>query len=139
MIERWEWFTTARRVRAIVTREPDQGLILPLMFWPTSEIATPGADPATLNGDAVGAGHHGTPGDVPRHCEEPGAEATQRDIIDRFIEHGGYRIVPTDEEYQAKVEVDIDPEMVTAELAEIYRKQGLDAEAEKIYRILNAR
>jgi hypothetical protein len=38
-----------------------------------------------------------------------------------------------------QVDVDIDPEMVTEELAGIYLSQGLKAEAEKIYRVLNLR
>ncbi len=129
LIERYEWFTTARRARALITGDPDPALALPLMFWPTErpvlrrpQPGTPPAEPAV----AV-----------------VGTEASA-DLIDRFIEHGGYRIVPDDDagaeaEGMAETETDIDPEMVTEELAEIYRAQGLDAEADEIYRILNLR
>ncbi len=118
IIESYEWFTTARRARALLTGEGDPALILPLMFGPT----------------------------VPPHPQEaplPEKEAqpdgvVSVDVIDRFIEHGGYRIVPADEAPAVDVDIEIDPEMVTEELAEIYRAQGLTEEAEKIYRILKA-
>ncbi len=111
LIERYEWFTIARRARALVTGDPDPALVLPLMFWgetPTAELATQKERVAPV------------------------------DVIDRFISHGGYRIVPDDDvsEVEVEVDIDIDPQMVTPQLAEIYRAQGLTAEAEKIDRIL---
>ncbi len=111
LIERYEWFTIARRARALVTGDPDPALTLPLMFWG----GTPQADLAAQT-----------------------KRVAPVDVIDRFIAHGGYRIVPDEEENEMEVEVDIDidPRMVTPELAAIYRAQGLTAEAEKIDRIL---
>lgn len=111
LVERYEWFTTARRARALATGEADPALALPLMFWPTT---------------------------VPPALREP-ETGPATDLIDRFIEHGGYRIGPKGEACEVEVNVDIDPEMVTEELAEIYRAQGLDGEAEKIYSILKSK
>ncbi len=104
LAEQFPWCTTVRRVRALVTREPDPMLTLPLAFWPT---VAP----------------------VPRPT----------DLIDRFIEHGGYRITPDDAEREVEVEVEIDPEMVSPQLAEIYRSQGLTEKADEIYRLLRLR
>lgn len=149
LIDRLEWFTTARRARALTTGEPDPALTLPLGFWPTvppvakpevsvvseapetlatPEVSTVSAEPATPEISTASAASE-TP-DTP--------ETTAADLIDRFIEHGGYRIDPAGEALEATVDIDIDPEMVTEELAEIYRSQGLVAEAEKIARILKA-
>ena len=117
LADRYEWFTTARRVRAIVTGEVDPALALPMIFWPTV--------PPVLRKTAV---------------ESPSLPARDvaADLIDRFIEHGGYRIDPGGEAHEANVDIDIDPGMVTEELAEIYRAQGMEAEAEKIYSILKS-
>ncbi len=139
IIERHEWFTTARRARALITGEPDPALILPLMFWG----GTPPTDLATQ--DRLSE-------DMPPPTDSASAEATQSselsapprtpetlsamDPIDRFIEHGGYRIDPAGEAQEALTDIDIDPEMVSEELAEIYLAQGLTEEAEKIYSIL---
>jgi hypothetical protein len=132
MIERWEWFTTARRARALITGEPDPALTLPLMFWPTTvptaAVGMTIADPTTRKEIAAEA----TP-----TLDLDARKQAAREIIDRFIAHGGYRIDPAGEEIQAKVDVDIDPEMVTEELAQIYLSQGMREEAEKIYRTLN--
>ncbi len=120
ILDRHEWFSTARRARALITGEPDSALTLPLMFWPTV---------------ARGARETALPEKEKRQVKPDGA-TNNNALIDRFIAHGGYRIVPADEECEVTVDVDIDPQMVTPELAEIYRAQGLTAEAEKIYRIL---
>jgi hypothetical protein len=114
IIDSYEWFTTARRARALVTGEADARLTLPVMFCPT-------VPPR------------------PRRVSLPENEAAVPDVIERFIEHGGYRIVPSDDVAAVEVDIDIDPEMVTSELAEIYRAQGLEAEAQKIYEKLQAK
>ena len=118
LLDSHEWFTAARRARALVTGESDPALLLPLMFWPTVEPCAPRED------------------GLLRHAVARNDESATDNLIDRFIAHGGYRIVPTDDACEVEVEIDIDPQMVTPELAEIYRSQGLTAEAEKIYRIL---
>jgi hypothetical protein len=117
LVDRYEWFTTARRARALVTGDGgDPALVLPLEFWATVPpvFAPPSLRPVVRNVPPV-------------------------DLIDRFIEHGAHRIDPLSDAAEVTVDLDIDPEMVTAELAEIYRSQGLEKEAEKIYRILNLR
>jgi hypothetical protein len=132
IIDSYEWFTTARRARALVTGEADPALTLPLMFWPTvPPVAVQPFVTETWNASQQ----------FTTSQSSPSAETTQTapamDAIDRFIEHGGYRIVPSDEAPVAALDIDIDPEMVTEELARIYLAQGLTREAEKIYRILN--
>ncbi|MDR2882407.1 MAG: hypothetical protein LBU98_01290, partial [Alistipes sp.] len=118
ILDRYEWFTLARRARALVTGEPDSSLVLPLIFWPTVEPCTREV-PDSIPWAAVGT------------TDCVAKETKGNDLIDRFIAHGDYRIVPSDEAYEVEVEVDIDPQMVTPELAAIYRSQGLVAEAEK--------
>ncbi len=60
IIDRYGWFTTARRARMLVTGEPDPALILPLMFWATL--------PPRAKED--------------RHCEEQGDEAILSNGLD---------------------------------------------------------
>lgn len=132
ILERHEWFTTARRARALVTGENDPALVLPLGFW------------ATVPPDIY------APKDI--RTQEPVAEvpatSSSEQIIDRFLAHGGYRIVPSGEPGEgggaenapiAPAEQDLDPDLVTEELAEIYRAQGLAGEAKEIYRRLSLR
>lgn len=119
LVDEFEWFTMARRARAIVSGERDLALALPLGFWPTVE-------PQTLV--------------APDPCETISAPPAP-DLIDRFISSGGdRRIVPArgeEEVAAARVDIDIDPEMVSPQLAEIYRAQGLTEKADEIYRLLN--
>lgn len=131
VIERHEWFTAARRARALMTGEPDPALTLPLLFWATVPPAGDAASAVIARGDGDEAIRKNT-------AVEQGVP-THDSLIDRFIERGVSRIAPESEAEEASVDVDIDPEMVTAELAEIYRAQGLTAEAEKIYALLNLR
>ncbi len=123
LIERHEWFTTARRARAVATGDPDPALTLPMMFWPT-------VPPRPVVDNEP---------ESRTQTQHDGAVNPTPDLIDRFIMHGNYRIDPAVEAREVAVDIDIDPEMVTPELAEIYRAQGLEAEAEKIYRTLNLR
>jgi hypothetical protein len=136
LIESHEWFTTARRARMLVTGESDPALVLPLLFWPTVApvFAPPVLAPRSMDGAGGDATHADAGGAV---GSDPVDNANA--LIDRFIERGAGRIDPAVEAHQASVDIDIDPEMVTVELAEIYRSQGLMAEAEKIYRMLNLR
>ncbi len=128
IIDRHEWFTTARRARALVTGEADPALTLPMMFRPT--VAPVPAQASQSVARESGADLYAS---VDPCVAAPPASA---DLIDRFIEHGGYRIDPSGDACGVEIDIDIDPEMVTPELAEIYRAQGLDDEAEKIYSIL---
>ncbi|MDR2890078.1 MAG: hypothetical protein LBV18_00465 [Alistipes sp.] len=136
LIERHEWFTTARRARALVTGDPDPALILPAGFWATAApLAAPDRTKASLTPQALSTSS--TP-------DSAAAEAdTDSDrIIDRFLSHGGHRIVPSEGEVggaaaSAGRDFDLDPDLVTEQLAEIYLKQGLHAEAKEIYRRLS--
>ncbi len=122
---RHEWFTTARRAKSLLGGGVDPALALPLMFWPTIQ-------PNTGKRAQKAAG------------TEPAATvSTEDDIIGKFLEHGGYRIVPGDggpdveDALTAETFDDPEGELLTEELAEIYRSQGLVAEAEEIYRKLS--
>ncbi len=71
---------------------------------------------------------------------------TSEAIIDRFLEHGGYRITPSADTPDgapspdsAEEEHDLDPDLVTEELAEIYLAQGHIDRANEIYRRLSLR
>lgn len=134
LIDRYEWFTTARRVRAIVTGDPDPALVLPLMFRPTVPLAAP----LTLRHREDQIPESIWDSTPVERCR-PQADGVAADLIDRFISQGGYRIDPTGEAHEAKVDIDIDPEMVSEELAGIYRSQGFVAEAEKIDLLLKSR
>jgi hypothetical protein len=141
LIDRYEWFTTARRARALVTGETDPALTLPALFRPTvAPMPTQASAPAQASPFASAADETVPPTctdrDIPPAADPDMVAPPAVDLIDRFIEHGGYRIDPTGEAPEVEVGIDIDPEMVTSELAEIYRAQGLDDEAEKIYTIL---
>jgi hypothetical protein len=64
---------------------------------------------------------------------------TTDDIIDRFLKRSDYRIVAEEgaAEDLAKVEIEEDDDMISEDLAEIYKNQGLYSEAIAIYRKLS--
>lgn len=129
LARRYEWFTTARRARALLYGEADGRLLLPLMF----SLTIPPVQ-ATVPEVLVAETPAAAPAEPPRLPED--------DIIDRFLEHGGRRIVPDDSAGDDEVplaevfEPDSD-ELASEELAEIYRSQGLYAESKEIYRRLS--
>ena len=61
------------------------------------------------------------------------------DIIDRFLKRSDYRIVAEEgaADDLAKVEIEEDDDMISEDLAEIYKNQGLYSEAIAIYRKLS--
>ena len=65
------------------------------------------------------------------------------DLIDDFLRAGDYRIVAeegeSDDEVKTVADFDDEDDLVTEELAEIYRQQGLNDEACAIYRKLSLR
>ncbi len=129
LTEQYEWFTTARRAKSLLTGEDDPGLELPAMFWPT-------VPPAEKKRAYVAAEPSSEPEAMPE------AASAEDDLIGKFLEHGGYRIVPDgnpDVEEALTVDTFDDPdgELLTEELAEIYRSQSLAAEAIEIYRKLS--
>ncbi len=130
LIDKYEWFTTARRVRALSTGENDSALTLPLAFWATV------APVLQVEESSLAADSH-TEIHETRYT-------TSEAIIDRFLEHGGYRITPSADTPDgapspdsAEEEHDLDPDIVTEELAEIYLAQGLVDRANEIYRRLS--
>jgi hypothetical protein len=152
VVERYPWFTAARRARALATGRTDEALALALLFWPTvAPVAAPEETPATVTpvtAPAVTAepaavpkvSANAAPDETPATPDEtPHATRSADELIDRFINHGGYRIAPDGEAAAARVDVEIAPGMVSPLLAEIYRAQGLTAEAEKIERILTGK
>ena len=64
---------------------------------------------------------------------------TTDDLIDRFLKRSDYRIVAEEgaAEHLAEVEIEADDDMISEELAEIYKNQGLYSEAIAIYRKLS--
>jgi hypothetical protein len=148
IIDRYPWFTPARRARALLTdtlqnevhrgkaeRRHDPALVLPLLFSPT-------VPPLFFSPTVPPLLSSPRPDHTPDGSPDP-ANATSEGLglIDRFLQHGNYKIVPADDTEDippAAQETDpgFDPELATEELAEIYRAQGLTDEAEKIYRAL---
>ncbi len=61
------------------------------------------------------------------------------DLIDRFLKRSDYRIVAEEgtADDLAKVEIEEDDDMISEDLAEIYKNQGLYSEAIAIYRKLS--
>ncbi len=128
LAERYEWFTTVRRAKNLLTGEDDPALALPLMFWPT---ILPAEGRRTRP-----ASSHAMP------AVRPETVSAEDALIGKFLEHGGYRIVPDEDSNVADALTsetfdDSDGELLTEELAEIYRSQGLMAEAKEIYRRLS--
>jgi hypothetical protein len=64
---------------------------------------------------------------------------TTDDLIDRFLKRSDYRIVAEEgtAEDLSEVEIEDDEDMISEDLAEIYKKQGLYCEAIAIYRKLS--
>lgn len=120
-VNRYEWFTVARAVRALQWNgdfTADERLRL------------------TLPDRAAGC--------MPPSVDRQRLTAlSSEDIIDDFLRVGDYRIVADEDrpDEVVKTEADFDDEddLVTEELAEIYRRQGLNDEACAIYRKLSLR
>ena len=64
---------------------------------------------------------------------------TTDDLIDRFLKLGDYRIVAEEgtADDLSSVKIEADDDMISEELAEIYKNQGLYSEAIAIYRKLS--
>ncbi len=121
LLGRYEWFALARLVR----------------------LRQRGGDPSEdgrlgLRGAGQGGGD-GAPKWTPRALTALCAD----DLIDDFLRAGDYRIVAeegeADDEVKTVADFDDEDDLVTEELAEIYRQQGLNDEACAIYRKLSLR
>ena len=118
LVGRYEWFTPARILRVLQTGRSDRRVsiaavsrLLPLGRFTVDREALCALSPA--------------------------------DLIDRFLKEGGHRIVAeegeADDEVKTVADFDDEDDLVTEELAEIYRQQGLNDEACAIYRKLSLR
>jgi len=121
LLKRYEWFSAARTVRALQrgdAAEPDAWL-----------------DFAAPDRPARGA--------LPQVDRLRLTAVSTDDLIDDFLRAGDYRIVAgegeADDEVTTVAEFDDEDDVVTEELAEIYRQQGLTDEACAIYRKLSLR
>jgi hypothetical protein len=131
LVGRYEWFTSARRARALLYNVIDSRLTLPLLFAPTVPPAQP-ASPAPFVSLV----------EMPIEVAVDDSQtigSLEDEIIDRFLCMDSHRITPDSEESEvANISPqddyeETDEEFVTEELAEIYRAQGLYQEASKIY------
>lgn len=117
LIGRWEWFSLARTIRAVVAGTEDSRLVLTAPWRELSSLAAHKVDAAAL------------------------AEVTPEELIDRFLREQDLRIVAgegePDAEVQTRPELDAEDDVVSEELAEIYLAQGLRDEAIAIYRKLS--
>jgi hypothetical protein len=152
VLNTYPWFMTGRIVRSLTWKAldvdmTDQLLTLHLSASPMYlagllafgqgefyEGALPQHEPqAELEAAPVEA-------ELPAHEPEP----TQDSIIDAFLAHGEYRIVPAEGDgadgparQDAAPEPDAIPEIVTEELAEIYMRQQLWPQAKAAYEKLS--
>lgn len=121
---RYEWFSVARVLRAHLSGEADR----------FAGITASGRCVSSLNLAAVDAVRLAT---VVPHV------ASTDEIIDRFLEKGGRRIVAEEDSDLPAEDIRIEPELseeedlVSEELAEVYLSQGLYEEAKAIYRKLS--
>ena len=164
LLERYEWFSVARTVRAHLFGTTDKYLSvtaasrgvssLDLQPINVERLLAPDAAP-----DCVPAPVSETEGEsayVPEPKSDPasapdaascGADGTrsaadgQNDVIERFLHLDDYRIVADenapDEEIRTEAQLSDEDDVVSEELAEVYLSQGLRDEACAIYRKLS--
>ena len=116
-VARYPWWSAARLslARKQSHKEQDEATRLIAMLHPTALVERQTIDAARLT------------------------HLTTDDIIDRFLKRSDYRIVAEEgaAEDLAKVEIEEDDDMISEDLAEIYKNQGLYSEAIAIYRKLS--
>ena len=116
LVEHYPWWSAQRLAVARNSSEPwDEETKLIAMLHPTALIAA-----LDVNIDIL-------------------KQESTDDIIDRFLKLDDYRIVAKDgnDEDLAAKEIEEDDEFVSEEIAEIYKNQGLYAEAIATYRKLS--
>lgn len=119
VLERYPWFTTARVLSA--GTHVDRLLAMHLLSHPAPSHCLVG---------------------IPIPAVDSADGSSISDIIDSFLSKGEHKIVPDDTtpdydaaEQSSKLELS-DDDMISEELAEIYRAQGMEKEAEEILRRL---
>lgn len=118
VLRRYPWCTVARIIRAAKQSEADPQLAVVEPFRNPSSLMLQPIDRAALTA------------------------LTADDVIDRFLREEDLRIVAEEGEAGEiciEAQLDDEDELVTEELAEIYRAQGLMEEARAIYRKLSLR
>lgn len=113
----YPWFTTARMLRDDERVDPLLGLYLLSRPAPSYSLYEVSPD------------------------DEAAAVKSEESIIDRFLTQGEHRIVPDEnapdfDAAESSSTLEITDEMLSEELAAIYRAQGLDSEADEIMRRL---
>ena len=117
IVEQYPWWSGARLslLRSSADKTSDPATQLMATLHPTALIARKAIDPARLT------------------------HLTTDDLIDRFLKRNDYRIVAEEGSADdlADVEIEVDDDMISEDLAEIYKNQGLYSEAIAIYRKLS--
>jgi hypothetical protein len=118
VLKKYPWFLTARRMLAEETGQTDALLELHYLSHPKK--VTP----------------HAT--EPPQDHDDTPLSQTEEEIIDSFLRKEDLRVIPTEEtpEYDAahgSSVLELSDEMVSEELADIYRNQGLNEQARQIY------
>ena len=121
LLSRYEWFTVARRIRMLQQ----------------------GGDPSA-DGWLCFAAQDRAAGTATSVVDRERLTAlSAEDLIEDFLRAGDYRIVAeageADDEVKTVADFDEEDDLVTEELADIYRQQGLNDEARAIYRKLSLR
>jgi hypothetical protein len=149
VVARYPWFITARALLSAETGAPDRTLDLHLQYYPLPTpfmrkvgLADFGIEPEPIE--------QAKPIEPETHTEETAIaiEDTDNDrdtakhIIDSFLASGEHKIVPDDKRADEDVAgssavFDLNDDLVSEELAEIYLNQGLKKEAKAIYRKLS--
>ena len=121
LLGRYEWFTVARCVR----------------------LRQRGGDPSEDGRLRFAAQDRAAGTAVPKVDAQRLTARGEDDLIDDFLRAGDYRIVAEEgeagDEVKTVADFDDEDDLVTEELAEIYRQQGLIDEACAIYRKLSLR
>ena len=116
LVDRYEWFTVARLLRMKQSGESDSRIRILSSARLMPIYGLP------IDREALGA-------------------LSAEDLIDRFLQEGGHRIVAEEgevtEEIRTEAEIGEEDDLVTEELAEIYLSKGLSEQAIAIYRKLS--
>lgn len=133
LLARHPWFTSARIVMDTEDNSPDKLLGIYMLTNPV-----PFTHLKTISKENIKAIMPVAAITTSNSGEE---DFKADDIIEKFLREGEHRIIPSDDigNHDASSEssvLELGDGMVTEELAEIYKSQGLNDKAEEIYRIL---